>query len=190
VAVFSDYLGSPYEATWKLEPQTEPTELRLIGALANELKATRVIRLGKAEPYLQTETTLENGGASSFEVVLQSRCVIGPLHMEPDSISSLYFHQQDGEFVRQLLITPDQEPRGSKVYDGAEQPDGEWMVSSVGSLIFANRFPKDQVSRCFARWTGKTENSLTLGIWSAKRSLAPGEALKLEADYGILRRIS
>jgi hypothetical protein len=53
-----------------------------------------------------------------------------------------------------------------------------------------NRFPKDQVSRCFARWTGKTENSMTMGIWSAKRSLAPGKTLRLEADYEILRRIS
>ncbi len=190
VSVYSDYLAArPLEAKWELEPQTETTELRLTGTYANGLKARCAIRMGKAEPYLQTETTLENGGASSFEVVLQSRCVVGPVHMEPDSISSLYFHQQDGKFVSQLLITPDQEPRGSKAYAGLEQPDGEWMASGLGSLILANRFRKDQVSRCFARWTGKTENSLTMGVWSAKRSLAPGETLKLEADYGILRRI-
>jgi hypothetical protein len=48
-----------------------------------------------------------------------------------------------------------------------------------------NRFPKEQVSRCFADWAGKAENVVTLGLWSAKRALAPGEALKLEADYGI-----
>jgi hypothetical protein len=52
-----------------------------------------------------------------------------------------------------------------------------------------NRFPKDQVSRCFAGWTGKAENAVTLGLWSAKRALAAGETLKLEADYGALRRI-
>ena len=91
--------------------------------------------------------------------------------------------------VPQRLIEPGQEPRGFQVYDGSELPEGEWTVSDVGpALTLNNRFPKDQVSRCTARWTGKTENSLSLGIWSAKHTLAPGETLKLEADYGILTR--
>jgi len=65
------------------------------------------------------------------------------------------------------------------------------MLSEVGTnLVLVNRFPKEQVSRCFARWTGKTENSVTLGLWSAKSTLAPGETLKLEADYGIRTRIT
>jgi hypothetical protein len=190
VAVYSDYLAAkPYEASWELQPQTAPTELRLTGTFANGLKASRMIRLGKDELYLQTETTLENGGAAPLDIVLQSRCETGPVHMEPDSISSLWFTRQNGKFVRQLLVTPGQEPKGSVVFDGLEQPEGEWF-SDVRSLILANRFPKNQVSRCFARWTGKTENSLTLGLWSAKRTLAPGETLKLEADYGVRPRIS
>jgi hypothetical protein len=188
VAVYSDYLGSPYETTWKLEPQTKPAELRLSGVLANGLKASRLIRLLGDGPALHTETVLENSGASALEVVLQSRCVVGPANMD---LGILSFRGQDGRTVQQRLIEPGQEPRGSKVYDGAEQPDGEWMVPQVGPGVgLVNTFSKDQVSRCFARWTGKTENSLTLGIWSAKRSLAPGETLKLEADYGILRNIS
>ena len=189
VSAHSDYLDArPYQATWELEPQSEPAELRLIGTFANGLKATRVIRLRKDAPVLHTDTTLENGGASALEVVLQSRCVVGPNSMERGILS---FHRQDGETVQQRLIEPGQEPRGSKVYDGGEQPDGEWMVWQVGPGVgLVNRFPKDQVSRCIARWTGKTENSLTMGIWSTKRSLAPGEALKLEADYEILRKIS
>ena len=31
-----------------------------------------------------------------------------------------------------------------------------------------------EVSRCFVEWTGKAESSVTLGLWSVKRSLAPG----------------
>ena len=184
VSVYSDYLAArPYEATWELGPQTEPTELRLTGTCANGLKARRVIRLRKDEPVLHTETTLENGGASALEAVLQSRCVVGPRNMDRSALS---FRRQDGTTLDQRLIEPGQEPRGSKVYDGSGQPDGEWMVSEEGTdLVLVNRFPKDQVSRCFARWTGKAENSVTLGLWSAKRTLSPGDTLKLEADYGI-----
>jgi hypothetical protein len=184
VSVYSDYLAArPYEATWELEPQTGPTELRLTGTHANGLKARYVMRLGKDEPMVQTETTLENGSASALDIVLQSRCVVDSRSMDRALLS---FRQQNGKTVEQKLIEPGQEPRGSKVYDGLEQPDGEWMVSEAGTgPVLVHRFPKDQVSRCFARWTGKTENSVTLGLWSAKRTLAPGEALTLEADYGI-----
>jgi len=189
VAVYSDYLTArSYDATWELEPQAGPTELRLIGSFANGLKANRVLRLGKDALYLQTETTLENGGSTAVEAVLQSRCVAGLRDMKTSYLS---IPRQDRGLMEQRLIEPGQEPRGSKVYDGSELPEGEWRVSDVGpDLSLDNRFPKDQVSRCTARWTGKTENSLSLGIWSAKRTLGPGEMLKLEADYGIAARIA
>jgi hypothetical protein len=184
VSVYSDYLAAkPYEAKWELEPQTEPTELRLTGTYGNGLKARRVIRLRKDEFYVQTETTLENGAVSGLDVVLQSQCEVD---VKTTHRAVLSFRQQDGKTVEQRLIQPGQEPTGSKVYDGSERPDGEWMLSEAGrGLILVNRFPKDQVSRCFAHWTGKAENAVTLGIWSAKRTLAPGEGLKLEAKYGI-----
>jgi hypothetical protein len=188
VLVNSDYLGRTYETTWEMEAQTEPTELRLTGTYSNGLKASRVIGLRKNEPVLHTETALENHGDSALDVVLQSRCVAGPRNIEESSIS---FRRQDGKTTQHKLIEAGQEPRGAETYDGAEQPDGEWMLSEAGpGLALVNRFPKDQVSRCFARWTGKTENSLIMGIWSVKRSLAPGETLRLEADYGIRRTIS
>ena len=184
----SDYLGTTYEMTWQLEAQTEPTELRVTSNYTNGLKASRVIRLRKDEPILHTETTIENHGDSALDVVLQSRCVAGSRNIEGSSIS---FRRQDGKTTRQKLIEAGQEPRGAETYGGAEQPDGEWMLSEAApGLALVSRFPKEQVSRCFARWTGKTENSLTMGIWSVKRSLGRGEALKLEADYGIRRTIS
>ena len=59
------------------------------------------------------------------------------------------------------------------------------MLTEAGTgLVLVNRFPKDQVSRCFANWTGKAESAVTLGLWSAKRALGHGETLKLEVDYG------
>jgi hypothetical protein len=182
--VYSDYLAArPYQAKWEFEPQTMPTELRLAGTYANGLKARRTLRLRKNETVLHTETTLENAGASPLDVVLQALCTVGPESIEQAILS---FPQQDGKAVEQRLVQAGREPRGSKVYDGSEQPEGEWTLSEAArGLVLVNRFPEDQVSRCFVRWTGKAENAVSLGLWSAKRALAPGETLKLEADYGI-----
>jgi hypothetical protein len=182
--VYSDYLAArPYDVKWELESQAGPSELLLTGTFANGLKATRTIRVRKDEPVVQTETALENGGTSSLDVVLQSQYRADAKSMDGTALS---FRRQDGKTVEQRLLQPGQEPRGSLVYDGAEQPDGQWMLSEAGaSLVLVNRFFKDQVSRCFVHWTGKAENAVTLGLWSAKRALAPGETLKLEADYGI-----
>jgi len=188
LTVNSDYLGRTYETTWELEPQTEPTELRLTGTYTNGLKASCVIQLRKDETVLHTETTLKNQGDTAQDAVLQSRYVAGPRNMDESVLS---FRRQDGKTTQQRLIEAGLEPRGAETYDGPEQPDGEWMLSEAGpGLALVNRFPKDQVSRCFARWTGKTDNSAIMGIWSIKRSLAPGETLKLEADYEIRRTIS
>jgi len=184
VYVYSDYLADrPYEAKWEIESQVGPSELRLSGAYANGLKAQRTLRLRQGESILHTETTLQNGSASVLDAVLQSRCIAGPRSMDRAALS---FRRQDGTTVEQKLIEPGTEPRGYKVYDGSELPDGEWMLSEAGTgLVLVNRFPKDQVSRCFAHWNGKAENAVTLWLWSAKRALAPGEALKLETDYEI-----
>jgi hypothetical protein len=184
VFAYSHYLAAtPYEAQWELESQAGPSEMLLTGTYANGLKARRTIRLRKDEPLVHTETTLENGGTSVLDVAIQSRCVFDAKSMDRAVLS---FRQQDGRTVAQRLLQPEQEPTGSKIYDGSERPDGEWMLSEVGTgLVLVNRFPKDQVSRCFARWTGKAEYAVTMGLWSATRALEPGETLKLEADFGV-----
>ena len=184
VAAYSDYLAArPYDVKWELEPPSGRGALHLRGSFSNGLKAKRVIRLAKQGPIVTTETTLENGGDSALDVVLQSRWVVGSKSLEGAVLS---LRQPNGKNVEQKLIEPGQEPRGSQVYDGAAQPDGEWVLSGAGTEeTLVNRFPKEQVSRCFAQWQGKTENAVTMGLWSAKRTLAPGETLKLEADYGV-----
>jgi hypothetical protein len=186
LAVYPDYLAAEaHEAKWELAPQIGTAELRLTGTFANGLKARRVMVLVKDEPFVHTETTIENRGDSSLDVVVQSQCLVGSKSLDRAVIS---FHQQDGKAVKQILIEPGREPRGSKVYDGLERPNGVWVFANPGvSEGVFNRFPKDQVSRCFVQWEGKSEPAVALGLWSAKRTLAPGEALKLEADYGIFR---
>lgn len=88
--------------------------------------------------------------------------------------------------MQNTVLTPGEEPSGSKWYADSEQPDGEWTLTGVGAqLAFAVTFPKDQVTRCNANWTGKADSRVTLSVWSAKRKLAPGETLKLKTDYEI-----
>ena len=41
------------------------------------------------------------------------------------------------------------------------------------------------MARCMVKWSRRKETPLTMTLWSAKRTLPPGETLKLEADYEI-----
>jgi hypothetical protein len=132
---------------------------------------------------LQTETTVENAGSSALDVMVHSGWTVDPKRMERVVLS---FRQQGGKILEQRLIQPGQMPQGSKVYDGSEMPDGEWrLLGAKNGAVLFNRFPKNQVWRCFAEWSGEAKNRVTMDLWSAKRTLGPGEVLKMEADYGI-----
>lgn len=86
--------------------------------------------------------------------------------------------------MRQTILEQGKEPTGSQWYAASDLPRGNWTLLGLGmNLAVINRFPTDQVSRCLVNWTGKAENRVTLTLWSAKRSLAPGETLKLVGDY-------
>ena len=62
---------------------------------------------------------------------------------------------------------------------GGAQPDGLWRVEDI-----VNRFRAGQVERCFFNWTAKGAPRVTLGIWSRKVTLGPGEKIVLEAGCG------
>jgi hypothetical protein len=115
--------------------------------------------------------------------VLHSRCDAGPQHPEEWAVN---FHSQDGKAVQRRLLAPELEPAGSQWYDGAGQPDGEWALSGFGNgFAVINRFPKDQVARGLMIWSAKAQTLVRMGLWSARRTLQPGETLTLEADYEI-----
>jgi hypothetical protein len=184
VFVFADYVqGKPYDAVWELEAQPGPREVHLTGTCPNGLKMRRTIRLLGDKPAVHTETTLENTGSSALDAVLSSRCDVVPKDLEK---SAVVFRNQAGISVRKAVLTSGEEPTGSQWYAGSDQPDGEWTLTAVGTqMAVVNSFPKDQVTRSYVNWLGKADSRVTLTLWSAKRTLAPGETLKLEADYGI-----
>jgi hypothetical protein len=186
VFVHPDYLSrAPYDATWELAAQTGPNELQLTGTYSNGLTIRNNLRLAADKPDLHTETTLENRGSSSIDAVICSRCSLGLDRPEELRVS---FGTQAGKTVEQALFPAGQEPSGSQWYAGSDQPDGEWSLQGVRTQIAViNRFRKEQVGRCSLNWTGKAEAQLTLGLWSANRTLAPGETLELAGDYEVSR---
>jgi len=184
VAVYSDYLAArSYKADWALASQSGPQELVLAGTYPNGLKVRYGIQLQTEGAVVRTETHLENGGASALDVVIQSRCEAG---LRTPDLAAVVFRSRARKPTEKRLIQPEQEPTGAAIYDGPERPDGEWRLVGAGSgLVLVNRFLVDEVSQSFVEWSGKAERSATLGLWSAKRSLAPGGALTLEASYEV-----
>jgi len=184
VFAYSDYiLRKPYDAVWELAAQPGPQEIRLTGTCPEGLKMQRTIQLLEDKPTVHTETTLENTGSSALDAVLSSRCDVAPRDLEK---SAVIFRNQAGKTVQQAVLSPGEEPTGSQWYADLDQPDGEWTLTGVGTrMALVNSFPKDQVTRAFMNWSGKADSRVTLTLWSAKRTLAPGETLKLEADYQI-----
>ena len=158
-------------------------EIHLTGTCPNGLQMKRTIRLLADQPVVHTETIVENTGSSATYAVLNFRCDFEPQHLAE---SAVRFRSQAGKAIRQAILPPDEEPSGSQWYADSDQPDGEWTLTGMGALgAVVNRFPKDQVARCSLNWTGKAESRVTMGLWSARRTLAPGETLRLGGDYAI-----
>ncbi len=88
-----------------------------------------------------------------------------------------------GEKADKQLILPGEPPTGSETLKGSNVPGGEWTLARAGFTEIINRFPKDLVERTTLGWTAKGGPKVTLGIWSKKQTLAPGERLRLESDY-------
>jgi hypothetical protein len=186
IAVYSDYVAArSCKADWALASQPGPRELVLAGACPNGLKVRYRIRLQADGAALRTETHLENAGAAALDVVIQSRC---DADLRTPDLAAVVFRSEAGRPIDRKLIQPEQAPTGSATYDGPARPDGEWKLVGAGSgLVLVNRFLVDEVSRSFVEWTGKTGSSVTMGLWSARRLLAPGSVLTLEASYEIKR---
>jgi hypothetical protein len=128
---------------------------------------------------------VENTGNSPLDAVLTSR--FDGIPRDPKR-SKVGFRSQTGKDIQKSLLSAGEEPSGTVWYAGSDQPDGQWTVTD-GRTQWAvvNRFSKDQVARTSVNWSVKTDSRVTLNVWSARRKLAPGEGLKLDADYEIRR---
>jgi hypothetical protein len=173
------------------ESARKNNRLALTGTSAPGLTLNRTIQIPGDGASLHTETVVQNVGNAVIDVVLQSRfdanLTKGLAPEEMDAVR-VAFSGQDGKVVEKKLIDPEQEPVGSETYTGKSRPDGEWRLINVETgLKLVNRFPNVQVERCFLRWGAKNQNVVGLVLWSPKRRLAPGESMRLDAEYEIGR---
>lgn len=180
----ADYVqAKTYDTTWQLGAPATPLEVHLVGTCADGLKMRRTIRLLPDKPVVQTESTVENIGSSPLDAVLSARFEAAPQDLKK---SEVVFRSQTGKRTQKPVLSPGEEPTGTEWYAGSDQPDGEWTVTGgEGPLALVNRFSKEQAARTSVNWSGKADSRVTLNVWSAKRKLAPGETLKLEAEYEI-----
>jgi Domain of unknown function (DUF4838)/Glycosyl hydrolase family 67 N-terminus len=184
VFAYDDYVTRmPFETKWELDASSGPRELTLTGTCPNGLRLRRKIQLQGNDAVVHTETVLENTSRNPIEAVLQSRIETDPGQLDDVVVR---YRKQDGGAVEKQLIELEKQPTGTETYSGSDRPDGEWrVVNRSGGLVPVNHFPQEQVARCALNWSAKGENRVGLAVWSNKRTLGPGETLKLEADYGV-----
>ncbi len=180
----ADYVqAKTYDSTWQLEGTPTTQEVRLSGTSPEGLKFQRAIHLLTDKPGVHTETTLENSGNTPLDAVLSARFDAPPMDLARSAIS---FRYQAGKTARKPVLTPGQEPTGTDWYADSDLPDGELTLTGVTEAVSVTvSFPKEQVARCSTQWNGKGDRRVTLAVWSPKRTLAPGDSMKLEADYEI-----
>ena len=190
-SVFEDYLSpKPLDVQWNADAGSQNSALVLTGTCAKGLSLKRIIKIPSNGVLTHTETTVQNTGSTAIEIVLQSRFDANPTHgpapEEMDNVS-IEFTAQDGKSIAKKVIDPAQDPTGGDTYNGPSQPDGEWrMVNHAAGLTLSNRFPKEQVARCFVRWGAKNQNLVSFVLWSDKRRLRPSESMRLDADYEVI----
>jgi hypothetical protein len=184
VLVYPDFFAHrPWAGKWVLESTAGTRALVLTATYENGLKLTHRVEFKGDNAVLHTESTLENTNTSAFDAALQLRFEADPGNMD-DVV--LAFRRQDGAAVEKKFLQLEHQPSAATAYAGLELPDGEWrLIAPDAGLMLVNAFTKEQVARSFVYWSARAENSVTLGLWSEKRTLQPRDVLKLEADYGI-----
>jgi hypothetical protein len=182
VSPYVDYVTRmPGTITWALDAGASANEVSLTGTCQNGVKITRRLRLDGA--MLRTETILENATAAPLTAAVQSQWDVNPGDL---ATVVLRYRKQAGDAVEKAFIEPEKMPSGSEVYNGGDQPDGEWrVVSRRGGPVWVSRFPKEQVGRCYLSWTAKSDNRVSMAVSSVSRSLRPGEQVRLAVDYGM-----
>lgn len=148
------------------------------GLCGNGLILERRVRLDGV--WVRTEVFARNTSVVPLEVVLQARA-----EFEPGDIDAarVRFRTTGGVTVDRTVITPGEQPNGSETRKGQDVPDREWTLARAGMPSIINRFARDLVERTAMSWTAKGGPRVTLGVWSKKRLLAPGERLELKTDY-------
>ena len=179
-----DYLSRErYEFDWRSELVEGPAALVLRGVSPNGLVIRRRIELGDDAPVLHTVTTVENSGPAALPVAIQARAEVNSGDPEAPAVT-VRFPAEGGPVFEKELLGPAGSFYGNEEYGGGGRPAGEWTFLNPGvGVRLTNRFRAPEVDRIRLLWRGRRQNTVQLSLWSPTRTLAPGETMKLEADY-------
>jgi hypothetical protein len=141
------------------------------------------MRLAAADPVLHTLTAVRNDSPQAVTVTLQSRAEVNPGDRQNPTVE-LDFRTRNGKRRHDRILPPVGDNQGDEFFRDDQRPAGEWsLINSANAITLTNRFADDQVERCRFWWRGRRRNTVAIGIWSPRRTLAPGESFSLESDY-------
>ena len=182
VSAYPDFVNaSAYPMKWEASPESTGRGLALIGSAANGLKMSRRLWLGDEDAQVRTATVLENVGSSAVEVTLQSQFDGDPGPLDDAVVE---FRAVDGRTVQKKLIKPGEQPVGGDTYTGSGRPAGEWrVVQPKTGLTLVNTFRPEHIDRATLAFSAKNASRVTLSVWSPKRTLQPGESMRLEVEF-------
>ena len=181
-AVYSDYVdGVIPPVTWVVDSSISGREVTLAGTAEDGIRLQRTIRLAEDGPRVATETVLHNDSGKPYTAILQSQFDADAGRMDDAAVE---FRGRNQEAVNVRMIEPAAQPVGGETYLDARMPDGEWrVVNRASGLAICNSFPAPQAARCVLAWSAKNQHRVSLSVWSPKRTLAPGESMRLETSY-------
>ncbi len=186
VSVHSGYYGKAYELQWRPEAEKVGSALVMTGSLP---WMTVRRRISLTEAGVATQTEVDHRGDSAVPVAIQVRADYSPRDELDGQQLAWRYQPVSGSLVDRLLFQPGQETSSNETLTGDARPAGEWTAyhkSDVPALV--NRFQRGQVGRCLMQWSLRGASVVTLGLWSPEVTLAPGQKLKLEAEYAIGRQ--
>ncbi len=183
-SVHADYVNAPpYPVQWTAEPAPGAREITLIGTTVEGLKLRRKIQLVGDAPRVHTQTIVENTSGKPITSAIQSQFDADAGRMDDAAVEFLTL---DGKSVKRKLLVPGEQPVGGETYGGRQAPQGEWRVVNASTgLQLTNRFTTEQADRAVLDWSAKNANRVSLRLWSKRKTLQPGEALRLDADYDL-----
>ncbi|MGD1101127.1 MAG: DUF4838 domain-containing protein [Terriglobia bacterium] len=177
----------PMEVKWTLDAgSTNNRTCRLTGEAAGGLRFERTLELEGDGPQLRTRTVAVNGGTQPITLTLESSLDANPADRNAPLEIDVLFRARSGSEVARHISSLTQEYLGTARFQGDELPAGEWRVKhSPLGLVLMTSFGPEQVDRCTAQWRARGENRVTLGVWSTKRTLGPGDRLELAVAYQV-----
>jgi hypothetical protein len=178
----NDYYAKAWDIGWIPDLQINATRLTLIGHCDNGVRLLRTLELTNSG--LHTITIAENTGKSPVSTALQVRAELAAGDIDA---AAMRFTRMSGARIEKKFIVEGEPPTGKETWTGGDRPAGQWHLLRSDDALFT-RFVDAQVERSYLNWTAKSQPGVIFGIWSPERVLAPGQSLRLEADYGSERR--